>query len=194
MDCKVQNKIVNIDEEDLELFRQYKWHISDRGYVVWRGVKDGKKQTIRLHRLIMNPPKGLIVDHINRNKSDNRKSNLRCVTQKINVINSDRVQNAKGYYLSKSKISNTGKWVVDYKGICNTFETEDEAIEAVKKIKKGTFIKRKDIAHEFCTKCGNKKEWYGIAWLCRKCALERMKRYYQRKKRRNNYGTTKKRN
>lgn len=182
MECIVQNKIVLIDKEDLEIFNKYKWHISDSGYVVWRGTKDGKKQTIRLHRLIMNPPKELVVDHINRNRLDNRKSNLRCVTQKINAINSNRVENAKGYYLSKSKVSNIGKWVVDYKGIRNTFNTEEEARKAVEGIKKGVFVKRKNIIHAYCQNCGSKKEWYGSAWVCRKCSLKRMKQYYLRKK------------
>lgn len=174
-----------IDDEDESVFSQYKWHINDGGYVVWRGVKDGKKRTIRLHRLIAKPKEGLVVDHINRNKLDNRRSNLRCVTVAVNVRNSDKVENAKGYYLSKSKISNVGKWVVDFRGVCNTFETEEEAKEAVNQIKAGRFVKRKDFVHTYCQKCGDKKEYYGSAWVCRRCALNRMKKYYQRKRRKN---------
>lgn len=174
-----------VDDEDYPLLSRFKWYVSTNGYAVWRGVKDGRKQTIRLHRLIAQPEKGLVVDHINRNKLDNRRSNLRCVTQAINSRNRDEVENAKGYYLSKSKISNIGKWVVDFRGVCNTFETEEEAKEAVRLIKEGRFVKRKEIVHTYCQKCGDKKECYGSAWVCRRCALKRMKEYYQRKRRKN---------
>lgn len=182
MKCKVQDKVVLIDDEDIEIFNQYKWHINDSGYAVWRGNIDGKKKTIRLHRLIAQPPEGLVVDHINRNKLDNRRCNLRCVTQAINMQNTNAVDNAKGYYLSKSKISNIDKWIVDYRGICNTFNTEEEAKTAVEQIKNGTFVKRKHIVHKTCQKCGNDKQWYGGCWVCRHCVLENCRRYYQRKK------------
>lgn len=178
----VQGKVVLVDAEDEHIFQQYKWHINDGGYAVWRGNVDGEKKTVRLHRLIAHPPKGLVVDHINRNKLDNRRCNLRCVSQAINANNQERVENARGYYLSKSKISNCGKWVVDYRGICNTFDTESEARAAVEAIKAGTFIKKRDIMHEWCSKCGGKKQLYGGAWTCRRCSLQRMKNYYKRKK------------
>jgi hypothetical protein len=75
------------DPSDEHIFKQYKWYITDNGYVVWRGKKEGKKQTVRLHRLIMSAQPGQIVDHINRNKLDNRRSNLRFVTAKENAQN-----------------------------------------------------------------------------------------------------------
>lgn len=182
----VQGKVVLIDAEDEHIFQQYKWHISDSGYAVWRGNVNGKKETVRLHRLIARPPKGLVVDHINRDKLDNRKRNLRCVSQAVNVRNQERVENAKGYYLSKSEVSNCGKWVVDYRGICNTFDTEAEAKTAVKAIKDGTFVKKKDVIHEWCPRCGDRKQLYGGAWACRRCALQRMQNYYKRKKEKEN--------
>ena len=42
-----------------------------------------------IHRWIMDAPKGLQVDHINRNRLDNRRSNLRLVTHKENCKNRD---------------------------------------------------------------------------------------------------------
>lgn len=53
-----------------------------------------KRVNTGLHRVIMNAPKGTIVDHINRDKLDNRKCNLRLVTHKQNSAN----KKAKGAY------------------------------------------------------------------------------------------------
>lgn len=180
MEHLVQGQKVLIDDEDEKIFQQYKWHINDSGYAVWRGIKDGKKQTIRLHRLIAKTPDGLVTDHINRNKLDNRRCNLRCVTQAINMRNRDGVINAKGYYYSKSKCRVNNKWVVDYRGISNTFATEEEAKRAVEEIKNGTFVKALVKNHDFCSKCGRKKEIYGGVFVCKECRRQSCKRYYKR--------------
>lgn len=191
MEHIVKGRTVLIDDEDEKIFQSYNWHISDSGYCVWRGIKDGRKQTIRLHRLIAKPRNGLVVDHINRNKLDNRRKNLRCVTAAVNLKNTERVENAKGYYYSNSKCRINNKWVVDYAGVDNTFATEEEAKRAVEEIKKGTFVKEKVKKHNICARCGASKGIYGGIWTCRACALRRSKEYYQRK-RRNNYVKTKK--
>jgi len=44
-------------------------------------------QNHRIHRLIMNPPKGMDVDHINRNMLDNRRCNLRICDRSHNNMN-----------------------------------------------------------------------------------------------------------
>lgn len=64
-----------------------KWHLS-RGYATsWeKGVYPLK--TIFLHRLIMNCPKDFFIDHINHNKLDNRKINLRICSFEQNQWNS----------------------------------------------------------------------------------------------------------
>ncbi len=46
------------------------------------------EEKIDMHRLIMNPPKGMEVDHINGNRLDNRRENLRIVTSQQNKMNS----------------------------------------------------------------------------------------------------------
>lgn len=87
---------IKFDTDDLDKFQQFKRHIS-HGYLVNRsGYK--KKTTTYFHRLVMNAKDGGVVDHINRDKLDNRKSNLRVCTQAENVINK-RLQknNTTGY-------------------------------------------------------------------------------------------------
>lgn len=57
--------------------------------------KDRKKRY--LHREIMDNPKGLVIDHINRNTLDNRKTNLRAVTIQENLRNQKRGNNVTGF-------------------------------------------------------------------------------------------------
>lgn len=75
------NSIV-VDAQDFELLSQYTWHICN-GYA--RTVIEGRK--VYMHRLITNASHFLVVDHINHNTLDNRRSNLRVCTQKENLYN-----------------------------------------------------------------------------------------------------------
>lgn len=104
-----------IDTEDLEKITSIpvKWHSSPRHEYV-RAVlpkKTGKEQ-LRLHRAIVDAPKGLVVDHINHNVLDNRKSNLRVITQGQNN------QNKKG----ASTSSTTGHLCVFWNVNCRKWQ------------------------------------------------------------------------
>lgn len=83
----IQNIPYIIDKEYYELCKGYRWYTDADGYAV--SSKDNEKVT--LHRLIMGCSNGdgKIVDHINQNKQDNRKSNLRFVSCKENNLNRD---------------------------------------------------------------------------------------------------------
>lgn len=131
--CKIpltKGAFALVDEEDFELVSQYKWHLNDMGYAVWRGIIDGKKKTIRMHRLIKNTPDELVTDHINHDRLDNRKSNLRICTQKENAKN----RGSKGYCWTSEK----QKYLVRHKNkfYCYT-DTLEEAIKQSKLAKSG---------------------------------------------------------
>lgn len=72
-----------IDRDDIKKTRKYKWCFSHEKYV----VTQSKGINLRIHNLIMNTQKGSVVDHINHDSLDNRKKNLRIVTQHENGIN-----------------------------------------------------------------------------------------------------------
>lgn len=71
------------DKDDYELIKNIKWSNS-KGYIV-----ASSNPSIKLHNLIMNitPTRQIMVDHINRIKNDNRKENLRIVSNTQNTIN-----------------------------------------------------------------------------------------------------------
>ena len=91
--------IALIDKEDYELVSKHSWFIRNFGnyFYAYSTINYPKKpnckkqtKTICMHRLIMGlkTRDGLIVDHINRNGLDNRKSNLRICGRNQNIRNS----------------------------------------------------------------------------------------------------------
>lgn len=77
-----------VDRKDFERFGGMSWHLSSNGYV--RGSTGGRrdKRCIYLHRLILDiDGTGLHADHINGDRLDNRRCNLRAVTQAENNQN-----------------------------------------------------------------------------------------------------------
>lgn len=90
---------VLIDEEDYEKVNQFKWYplFSAKGKNPYfhSPMKVNKKRvTLLIHRIIMDAPKGLLVDHINGNPLDNRKCNLRLATKSMNAHNAGKRKNA----------------------------------------------------------------------------------------------------
>lgn len=84
----IQGKPILVDDDDFEWLSQWRWTIGGNGYAT-ASIKrpDGKRRTTPMHRLIMNTPTGMIADHINRLRDDNRRSNLRNVTHHENMQN-----------------------------------------------------------------------------------------------------------
>jgi hypothetical protein len=66
-----------------------------------------RTKTQCFHKLLITPPKGLVVDHINRKTWDNRSSNLRIVTQRINK------QNTSLYSSNRSGITGVSKQITN---------------------------------------------------------------------------------
>jgi hypothetical protein len=88
------------DKEDEEKVKSHYWHCTSAGYISSSIYIDGKEKQLLLHRLLMNVPhfpgKGAkeTIDHINRNPLDNRKENLRILTQTNQNINRNKYKRA----------------------------------------------------------------------------------------------------
>ena len=110
-----QGKFAIVDPEDYDGLIGHKWFAmrSRRGFYAIRMVtkKNGRRKKIRMHRQILNAPADKLVDHINHNGLDNRKANLRIVT---NMQNSWNKRKQKGDYSSPYKgvswAKRIGKW------------------------------------------------------------------------------------
>lgn len=95
---------VIVDDKDYKMLSQHNWWLHGEGYA-YRQVCSGRSKdsrgsvrSIMMHRVIMKTPDSMDTDHINRNKLDNRRSNLRIVTRTQNNYNTGlRCNNTSGY-------------------------------------------------------------------------------------------------
>lgn len=93
-----RNSFALVDTDDFCTLNVFKWHCSNSGYAVRTPWPLQKPKHLLMHRIIMNCPKGKQVDHINGNRLDNRKSNLRIVDEIYNHFNiAKRKTNKSGY-------------------------------------------------------------------------------------------------
>lgn len=131
---KHKGKIIEalIDIEDFPRVSDYPctWHALNKGNTYYvRGHIPGTNNTqkIYLHHLLLNPPKGYMIDHINHNGLDNRRSNIRILTARENRQNSIAKgidKNGKKY---RARVQVNGKRI-----IIGRFDTPEEAQEAVR--------------------------------------------------------------
>lgn len=95
-----------IDDEDYDFVSQHAWCRSCSGYIV--GWVRGK--TRRLHRVLMNTPDGFDTDHIDGNRMNNKKSNLRICTHSENVYNSSPSRDCASKYKGVGWNKQNKKW------------------------------------------------------------------------------------
>lgn len=102
-----------IDKNDYNKVKDYKWTLDD-GYVCSHDFSDNFKK-IRMHRFVLGALSGQIVDHVNRNKLDNRKDNLRLVNHEQNSRNISISKANKTGIIGVSKAENNA-WRVTIQG------------------------------------------------------------------------------
>jgi hypothetical protein len=98
-----KGKYSKIDDDiDFDLVSQYNWYSDSKlGYFKTEKYINGKRNIIYLHRLVMDAPKDMVVDHIDHDPSNNQKSNLRICTRRDNQRNmsvNKKKKNFKGVH------------------------------------------------------------------------------------------------
>ena len=94
---------------------QWKWRLKEDGYAVRSqhirlGINNYTSKQIWMHRLINNTAKDLFTDHIDRNKLNNVRKNLRTVNKSLNGINRGKPKNNKSGYKGVYWDSWSKKW------------------------------------------------------------------------------------
>ena len=115
-----------VDEDDFLKIQHLIFCKGSHGYAV---KTNDRKNPRLLHKIIFTTPKNKFIDHINNNKLDNRKINIRFVTRSENNRN---VANKRGTFFHKK----TGKWWAmtridkKLKYIGCSYQNEEEAHQA----------------------------------------------------------------
>jgi hypothetical protein len=123
---------VLVDEDDFPAVSKHRLTINKYGYALFTN----KGSTYSLARFIMGFPEGKEVDHINRDKLDNRRTNLRLATRRQNVINKDTERSGK-YRGVTQRSENSWRASVSSHGTTyhsSRHKTEVEAAKAYNKL------------------------------------------------------------
>lgn len=134
-----------VDDEDFDKVSQYKWHtMTNQG-----GTHSYAATKVRMHRLIIDAPPGYMVDHINGDTLDNRKSNLRLCTNAQNQQNT-LSRGGTSQYKGVSFQLKSGKWIAAFqyntvRYYCGMWDSEEDAARAVDK-------KRGEVCGDFASK------------------------------------------
>lgn len=106
-----RGKVAIVDDDWYEMLSLVRWNADKHGYAKsgWR-VK-GKHYGCKMHRLIIDAPKGYHVDHINGNTSDNRRANLRLCDSARNQHNSAKSIGLTSVYSGVHWNSANKKWI-----------------------------------------------------------------------------------
>jgi hypothetical protein len=125
-----QNLHALVDEADYEWLMGYKWRVARAGAcgAPYAGRSE-RGHLVFMHRQIMNPPQGKVVDHKNGNSLDNRRCNLRICDRAQNAHNQRGRSGRKSRFVGVSPHGD--KWLAQVgKRYVGIFEDEMEAAKA----------------------------------------------------------------
>ena len=135
-----QGYVALVDVDDFEFLNQFKWHVRDGNghnkYAIKNISVNNERIACRMHRVIMEAPKGVEVDHIDHNGLNNQKSNLRLCSTSQNAMN--RKARGSSKYL--------GVYIVKIKGKNKTYEYFKAQINTNGKYKSLGYFKSEEIA------------------------------------------------
>lgn len=123
------------DIEDLPLIENRSWYKDKDGYLVSCYYFNGRRRFVRFHRIVMNAKPGQIIDHINNNRADNRKHNLRCCKRSENDRNRSKYSNNTSGITGVCFDRKRDKWVasISYEKkriTIGRFDTKEDAVRA----------------------------------------------------------------
>jgi hypothetical protein len=108
-----KGKFVLVDNDDFIWLSKQSWCSHSKGYAI--GWDKENKKVEMMHRIIMHTSKGMDTDHINGNRLDNRRKNLRICTRSQNLANycyfKSKSCNYKGVTKLQDKVKTPNKWM-----------------------------------------------------------------------------------
>jgi hypothetical protein len=99
-----------VDAADYERLSRYHWRLAN-GYPSRRD----KKREVLMHREIVQAPAGMVVDHIDGNRQNACRSNLRVCTREENQRNQRKRRNGRSRFKGVTFHKPMGKWKAQYR-------------------------------------------------------------------------------
>jgi len=111
-----EGKRALVDPSDSDLLRRWRWTVTKKGYPVRHFTPaPGKMARRKMHVQVMRPPRHLVVDHVNGDPLDNRRCNLRLVTEGQNRRNHGAHDGSTSRFVGVSRDRKSGQWRADVK-------------------------------------------------------------------------------
>lgn len=131
---------VTVDAADVAFVNQWRWHPDGHGYAIRNSVRfNGKRPVIFMHREILGLSRedDRAVDHINRDKQDNRRSNLRVIPKNGNPQNVGSLAGSTSRFRGVSRSRDKRRWVARVNAggkdvYLGAFDSEEEAAEVAR--------------------------------------------------------------
>lgn len=145
-----RGKSVKVDNADYESLNQFRWHCSSRDYAARSVCEDGKRRMIYMHRLLLNTPSNLETDHMNGDRLDNQRANLRVCTASQNQQNRHKLSTNTSGVRGVTWHKKTQKWQAQiglnrrtvYLGLFDELEVARDAYAAVAHSAFGAFTRK----------------------------------------------------
>ena len=106
-----RGRVALVDECDHEMLSFWNWSFMKVGYAqAWVGSSMYDRRKSTMHRVIMLPDPSQQVDHINGDRLDNRRCNLRLCSGRENQMNRKKSSGKSSSYKGVSFFPRTGRW------------------------------------------------------------------------------------
>lgn len=133
-ELRITNGVAIVDDDDYEWLKKHSWTRVKNGYV--KLVIHAGLTAMAMHRAIIKAKNGEIVDHINGDPLDNRKSNLRICTNQQNLFNRGKQKNnttgykgvsfSNGKFRSKTVLNGKSKHLGSFDNAVDAAKAYDE--------------------------------------------------------------------
>ena len=128
-----KGRVTLVDDEDYDYLVQWDWFAREYNDKYYAGRFKNKKM-LYMHRLIMNTPDTIDVDHKDHNGLNNQRCNLRNCTRSQNMMNVKKKYGYKGVSWFKHNDKYTSQIMFNYKNIhLGYYKTSEEAALAYNK-------------------------------------------------------------
>lgn len=130
-----QDQVTLVDDEDYEWLSKHKWY-AQWGRYTYRAYRMKENRAVSMSVVIMQPPQGMEVDHVNGVTLDNRRINLRIATSSQNKMNRGGNHKSTSRFKGVSYYTDRDSWVAQIKPpgakckYLGAFSNEEEAARA----------------------------------------------------------------